>query len=142
MIINTLPELLALQVSYIEQLLALLTAEKSALESRDVTALEKLSPEKQHKITQIAELDVKLSQHADAAALQSTYQAEKQKIEIELTQCQELNDVNGKLIELNLRNTKRLTDTIIRSRSRNNITYDKLGRTRGSFSTLGMTFKS
>ncbi|MFT5807523.1 MAG: flagella synthesis protein FlgN [Moritella dasanensis] len=142
MTIKTLPELLGLQVSYVEQLLALLTAEKSALESRDVTALEKLSQEKQQRITQIAELDVKISQHADAAALQSTYLSEKQQIETELTQCQELNDVNGKLIELNLRNTKRLTDTIIRSRSRNNITYDKLGRTRGSFSTLGMTFKS
>lgn len=142
MTIKTLPELLGLQVSYVEQLLALLTAEKSALESRDVTALEKLSQEKQQRITQIAELDVKISQHVDAAALQSTYLSEKQQIETELTQCQELNDVNGKLIELNLRNTKRLTDTIIRSRSRNNITYDKLGRTRGSFSTLGMTFKS
>lgn len=142
MTITTLPELLGLQVSYIEQLLALLTAEKSALESRDVTALEKLSLDKQQKITQIAELDVKISQHTDATALLSTYLTQKQQIETELTQCQELNDVNGKLIELNLRNTKRLSDTIIRSRSRNNITYDKLGRTRGSFSTLGMTFKS
>jgi len=139
---TTLPELLGLQVSYVEQLLAQLTAEKSALESRDVTALEKLSQEKQQKITQIAELDVKISQHADAADLLTTYFSQKQQIETELTQCQELNDVNGKLIELNLRNTKRLTDTIIRSRSRNNITYDKLGRTRGSLSTLGMTFKS
>lgn len=142
MTIRTLTELLGLQVSYVEQLMALLTAEKSALESRDVTALEKLSQDKQLKITQIAELDVKISQHADAGELLSTYLSQKQQIEIELTQCQELNDVNGKLIELNLRNTKRLTDTIIRSRSRNNITYDKLGRTRGSFSTLGMTFKS
>ncbi|WP_043994916.1 flagella synthesis protein FlgN [Moritella sp. PE36] len=142
MTMTTLPELLGLQVSYVEQLLALLTAEKSALESRDVTALEKLSPEKQQQITQIAELDVKISQHADAAALLTTYLAQKQQIETELSQCQELNDVNGKLIELNLRNTKRLTDTIIRSRSRNNITYDKLGRTRGSFSTLGMKFKT
>ncbi len=139
---TTLPELLGLQVSYVEQLLALLAAEKSALESRDVTALEKLSQEKQHKITQIAELDVKINQHPDAATLVSTYLVQKQQIEAELTQCQELNDVNGKLIELNLRNSKRLTDTILRSRSRNNITYDKLGRTRGSFSTLGMTFKS
>jgi flagella synthesis protein FlgN len=142
MTIRTLPELLGLQVSYVEQLMAQLTAEKSALESRDVTALEKLSKDKQQKITQIAELDVKISQHAEAGQLLSTYLSQKQQIEIELTQCQELNDVNGKLIELNLRNTKRLTDTIIRSRSRNNITYDKLGRTRGSFSTLGMTFKS
>ena len=142
MTMTTLPELLGLQVSYVEQLLALLTAEKSALESRDVTALEKLSQGKQQKVTQIAELDVKISQHVDAATLLTTYLAQKQQIETELTQCQELNDVNGKLIELNLRNTKRLTDTIIRSRSRNNITYDKLGRTRGSFSTLGMTFKS
>ncbi|MDX2322587.1 MAG: flagellar protein FlgN [Moritella sp.] len=139
---TALTELLALQASYVEQLQALLTAEKSALESRDVTALEKLSQDKQQRIIQIAELDVKISQHADAAALLSTYLPQKQQIEAELTQCQELNDVNGKLIELNLRNTKRLTDTIIRSRSRNNITYDKLGRTRGSFSTLGMTFKS
>ncbi|SQD80467.1 flagella synthesis protein FlgN [Moritella yayanosii] len=142
MTITTLPELLGLQVSYIEQLLTLLTAERSALESRDVTALEKLSQKKQQQITQIAELDVKISQHADAAALLTTYLAQKQQIETELSQCQELNDVNGKLIELNLRNTKRLTDIIIRSRSRNNITYDKLGRTRGSFATLGMSFKS
>ncbi|GIC76617.1 flagella synthesis protein FlgN [Moritella sp. F3] len=142
MTIKTLPELLGLQVSYVEQLMALLTAEKSALESRDVTALEKISQDKQQQITKIAELDVKISQHADTAELLSTYLPQKQQIETELTQCQELNDVNGKLIELNLRNTKRLGDTIIRSRSRNNITYDKLGRTRGSFSTLGMTFKS
>ena len=73
MTMTTLPELLGLQVSYVEQLLALLTAEKSALESRDVTALEKLSPEKQQQITQIAELDVKISQHADAAVLLTTY---------------------------------------------------------------------
>ena len=142
MTLTTLPELLVLQTSHVEQLLALLTAEKSALESRDVTALEKLSQDKQQKITQIAELDVKISQHADSAELLTTYLSQKQQIEDDIRQCQELNDVNGKLIELNLRNAKRLTDTIIRSRSRNNITYDKLGRTRGSFSTLGMTFKS
>ncbi|QUM77608.1 flagellar protein FlgN [Moritella sp. 24] len=142
MILTTLPELLVLQTSYVEQLLALLTAEKSALESRNVTALEKLSQDKQQKIMQIAELDVKIGQHTDAAELLTTYLSQKQQIEADIRECQELNDVNGKLIELNLRNTKRLTDTIIRSRSRNNITYDKLGRTRGSFSTLGMTFKS
>ncbi|CAM2799664.1 flagella synthesis protein FlgN [Moritella viscosa] len=142
MTIKTLPELLVLQVSYVEQLLTLLTAEKSALESRDVTALEKLSQDKEQKITQVAELDVKINLHPDAAELLSTYLSQKQQIETELTQCQELNDVNGKLIELNLRNSKRLTDTIVRSRSRNNITYDKLGRTRGSSSTLGLTFKS
>lgn len=142
MTMTALPELLVLQASYVEQLLALLTAEKSALESRDVTALEKLSQEKQQKITQIAELDVKIGQHTNTAELLSTYLPQKQQIEADITQCQELNDVNGKLIELNLRNAKRLTDTIILSRSRNNITYDKSGRTRGSFSTLGMTFKS
>lgn len=142
MTIKTLPELLSLQASYVEQLQVLLTAEKSALESRDVTELEKLSQEKQQQITHIAELDVKISQHLDAAELLSTYLSQKQQLETELTQCQELNDVNGKLIELNLRNTKRLTDIIIRSRSRNNITYDKSGRTRGAFATLGITLKS
>lgn len=140
--IETLPELLDLQVSQVEQLLALLADEKSALESRDLTTLEKISDEKQGSVTQIAELDVKISQHLDVAELATKYQEQKEIIEAQLKLCQELNDVNGKLIELNLRNSKRLTDTIIRSRSRNNITYDKLGRTRGAVSSLGMKFKS
>lgn len=142
MTMTALTELLVLQASYVEQLWALLTAEKSALESRNVTSLENITNEKQLKVTQIAELDVQISQHVDAAKLVSEYSAEKQQIETSISQCQELNDINGRLIELNLRNSKRLSDTIIRSRSRNNITYDKLGRTRGSSSTLGMTFKS
>ena len=140
--IKTLPELLNLQELQVEQLMALLADEKSALESRDLTTLENISDEKQGTVTQIAELDVKISQHIDVAELAVKYQEQKEKIEVQLKQCQELNDVNGKLIELNLRNSKRLADTIIRSRSRNNITYDKLGRTRGSVSTLGMKFKS
>jgi flagella synthesis protein FlgN len=140
--IKTLPELLNLQELQVEQLMALLADEKSALESRDLTILENISDEKQGTVTQIAELDVKISQHIDVAELAVKYQEQKEKIEVQLKQCQELNDVNGKLIELNLRNSKRLADTIIRSRSRNNITYDKLGRTRGSVSTLGMKFKS
>jgi flagella synthesis protein FlgN len=140
--IKTLPELLNLQELQVEQLMALLADEKSALESRDLTTLENISDEKQGTVTQIAELDVKISQHIDVAELAAKYQEQKEKIEVQLKQCQELNDVNGKLIELNLRNSKRLADTIIRSRSRNNITYDKLGRTRGSVSTLGMKFKS
>lgn len=142
MTMTALTELLVLQASYVEQLWTLLTAEKSALESRNVTSLENITNEKQLKVTQIAELDVQISQHSDAVKLLSEYSAEKQQIETNISQCQELNDINGRLIELNLRNSKRLSDTIIRSRSRNNITYDKLGRTRGSSSTLGMTFKS
>ena len=142
MIATTLTELLVLQASYVEQLLDLLTAEQSVLESRDVVELETISNKKQVKVTQIAELDATISQHNSASELTSTYLTQKQQIETNLKQCQELNDVNGKLIELNLRHTRRLSDTIIRSRSRNNITYDKLGRTRGSFTTLGMIFKS
>lgn len=140
--IKTLPELLDLQELQVEQLLALLADEKSALESRDLATLEKISAEKQGNVTQIAELDVKISQHIDVAELTTKYLEQKEKLEAQLKQCQELNEVNGKLIELNLRNSKRLTDTIIRSRSRNNITYDKLGRTRGAVSTLGMKYKS
>ena len=139
---TTLSEQLALQAAYVEQLQELLTEEKSALEQRDVQTLERISQDKQAKVSQIASMDGQILQTGAALELTAEQQQQKQQIQQQLTQCQQLNDVNGKLIELNLRNAKRLTDIIIRSRSRNNITYDKLGRTRGSFPSLGMTFKS
>lgn len=139
---KTLPDLLHLQSSNIDKLEQLLIDEKAALEARDMTSLETVSVEKQNLITKIAELDSQINQHQDANLIKDEYAEEKQQLETQLEFCQELNDINGKIIELNLRNSKRLTDTIIRSRSQNNITYDKSGRTRGSVSTLGMKFRS
>ena len=139
---TTLSEQLALQAAYVEQLQELLTEEKSALEQRDVQTLERISQDKQAKVSQIASMDGQILQTGAALELTAEQQQQKQQIQLQLTQCQQLNDVNGKLIELNLRNAKRLADIIVRSRSRNNVTYDKLGRTRGSFSSLGMSFKS
>ncbi len=137
-----LTNLLDLQATQIEQLLTTLASEKSALEQRDVLALEKVSSDKQTLITAIAETDTLITQHPDFNALSATLATKKADLESQLMQCQQQNEVNGKLIELNLRHSKRLTDTIVKSRSSNNITYDKLGRTRGAFSTLGMRFKS
>lgn len=137
-----LTNLLDLQATQIEQLLATLASEKSALEQRDILELEKISSSKQTLITAIAETDMLITQHADYNTSSDTLSAKKADLETQLKQCQLQNEVNGKLIELNLRHSRRLTDTIVKSRSSNNITYDKLGRTRGTFSTLGMRFKS
>lgn len=137
-----LTNLLDLQATQIEQLLTTLANEKSALEQRDVLALEKISSDKQSLITAIAETDTLITQHADFNTSSETLTAKKTELEAQLKQCQQQNEINGKLIELNLRHSRRLTDTIVKSRSSNNITYDKLGRTRGAFSTLGMRFKS
>lgn len=139
---KALPDLLLLQVTNVERLLQLLQSEKSALEMRDMDSLETISYDKQVLVTSISELDVQINQHENAALINSEFITEKEKITTQLAECQELNEVNGKIIELNLRNSKRLTDTIIRSRSQNNVTYDRLGRTRGSISTLGMKFRS
>lgn len=139
---QTLPDLLQQQSSNVEKLEQLLMDEKTALETRDTPSLEAVSIEKQVLITTIAEIDSQINQHQDAQLIETQFAEEKQQLETQLQHCQELNDVNGKIIELNLRNSKRLTDTIIRSRSQNNVTYDKSGRTRGSVSTLGMKFRS
>lgn len=139
---TALSDLLSLQIANVDKLFVLLESETESLQKRNVPSLEKISLDKQTLVTTISELDSKINQHTDFELLSSDFAEQKTYIESRLTQCQEINDINGKIIELNLRNSKRLEDKIVRSRSKNNITYDRLGRTKGSISSLGMKFRS
>ena len=110
--------LLEQQHNNLEGLLRLLEEERRVLELRDVDKLQASTQTKQSLLAQIAELDQTFKTAAMVEALRQPELAEKkQQIEALLERCKQQNEINGKLIELGIRQTEQLSQVLIRARS-------------------------
>ena len=127
-----LPELLEHQNLLLDSLLTLLEEEFNFLKQRQVSELPEIAHNKQQLLEQIQQQDQQISQHPNRDALKDELSPLKELLVEKLRHCQEKNEVNGKLIELNLAANRRLGSVLTQLRDRNSMTYDNKGSTRAS----------
>ena len=127
-----LPELLEHQNLLLDSLLTLLEEEFNFLKQRQVSELPEIAHQKQLLLEQLQQQDQQISQHPDRDALKDELSPLKELLVEKLRHCQEKNEVNGKLIELNLAANRRLGSVLTQLRDRNSMTYDNKGSTRAS----------
>ena len=94
-----LPELLEHQNLLLDSLLTLLEEEFNFLKQRQVSELPEIANQKQQLLEQLQQQDHQISQHPDRDALKDELSPLKEMLVEKLRDCQEKNEVNGKLNE-------------------------------------------
>ena len=124
---TALAELLRHQDSLLDQMMALLDEEFALLKQRQALSLPDISSKKQQLILQLQQNDEQIGLHPDHQLLQSQFAEFKEQLVNKLHQCQERNEVNGKLLELSLASNRRLAGVLTQIRDRSSMTYDNKG---------------
>ncbi|UPW20139.1 flagellar protein FlgN [Agarivorans sp. TSD2052] len=135
-------DLLNTQEQQLRLLLSLLQKETKALESDDAISLYAIASEKEQTLETIAKLDQELETSADkqqlgSAPLKQQVDAIKQLLE----QCQQLNALNGEIIQASNEKIRQLSQVIEQLKNQNSATYDKLGKKHGAH-RVGKGFKA
>lgn len=122
-------DLLEQQEDTLIQMLALLEEEFDLLKQRKALALPELAEKKQQLLTTLAQTDQAIAKALPEHDLQPDLAPFRQCILTHLQACQERNEVNGKLIELNLLSNRKLAAELCQLRDKNKLTYDNRGNT-------------
>lgn len=112
-------------VELLEQFRQLLEQEFQALKSRQLLALSEYAQAKTEILNQLTALGLHIAPSADAAH----YPLWRTRVHPLLQECQRLNDINGKLIELNLVTSRKLGHLLAQARDRDSVTYNDHGLT-------------
>lgn len=128
----SLTELLQSQDALLDNLLALLQQEKELLQQRQALALPDLAKSKQQLLEQLQYQDHCIAEHSERERLTGDLQPSREALMHKLQQCQERNEVNGKLIEMSLTANRRLGTALTQVRDRNSLTYDQRGTPRAA----------
>lgn len=138
--ITAFTQLLDQQLKQVTQLELLLLEEKDVLQKLDHQALSQLVESKQTVLTAIETLDQAIKQ----AALYQEFIAETAvadmilAIENKLSDCKDLNDVNGAIIQQSDLAIERMKSALLQSRSKSSMTYDNKGKTTGGTLSKGI----
>ena len=122
-----LNELLLQQDKLLVDMMLLLEEEFVLLKQRQALSLPDIASKKQLLLEQLQRNDASISQHPDQPQLNGPLSAQKEHLVEKLRQCQERNEVNGKLLELSLASNRRLAGVLTQIRDRNSMTYDSKG---------------
>ena len=122
-----LNELLLQQDKLLDDMMLLLEEEFVLLKQRQALSLPDIASKKQLLLEQLQRNDASISQHPDQPQLNGPLSAQKEHLVENLRQCQERNEVNGKLLELSLASNRRLAGVLTQIRDRNSMTYDSKG---------------
>ena len=122
-----LNELLLQQDKLLDDMMLLLEEEFTLLKQRQALSLPDIASKKQLLLEQLQRNDASISQHPDQPQLNGPLSAQKEHLVEKLRQCQERNEVNGKLLELSLASNRRLAGVLTQIRDRNSMTYDSKG---------------
>lgn len=124
-----LSQTLQQQLESIQALQQILEDEQICLKEKEFTVLSDLLFQKQSSLQKIAELDKKLSVTTAQAEIskEDDLRTLKEQVDKQLLQCQKINDVNGKLVELSMKSNKHLMLLMKQATGQNSITYDQKG---------------
>jgi len=122
-----LSELLQQQDKLLDDMMLLLEEEFTLLKQRHALSLPDIASKKQLLLEQLQHNDASISRHPDQPQLNGPFSAQKEHLVEKLRQCQERNEVNGKLLELSLASNRRLAGVLTQIRDRNSMTYDNKG---------------
>lgn len=126
---SPLLDLLQQQEDTLNQMLALLDEEFDLLKQRKALALPELTEKKQQLLATLAQNDQTIASTLSDHQLQPELEPFRQRLLTTLQACQERNEVNGKLIELNLLSNRKLATELCQLRDKNKLTYDNRGNT-------------
>ena len=117
--------LLQQQQKRLTALQEVLELEFAALKQRQVIELAELANKKTILLTQLTALDDQARHSASA----DEYQSWRENLHDLLRSCREKNEVNGKLIEMNLIASRKLSTILAQARDRDSMTYNDHGLT-------------
>lgn len=138
---TSLTELLQHQDTLLNQMMTLLDEEFSLLKQRQALSLPDISSKKQQLLEQLQQNDERIGKHPDHHQLDHQFAELKEQLVDKLRQCQERNEVNGKLLELSLASNRRLAGVLTQIRDRNSMTYDSKG-TPHSVGSMNLNLKA
>ena len=117
------------QLESIQVLQKILEDEQTCLKEKKFSALNDILFQKQSSLQKIADLDKMLSVTTaqDEISSDENLRALKNKVDGQLQQCQKINDVNGRLVELSMKSNKHLMQLMKQATGKNSITYDQKG---------------
>lgn len=124
---------LAQQLKNLDDLQLTLEEEKRCLAEKDFSSFNETLFNKQKSLQTIATLDKELT---TASSLEEIKQSEqlsalRSTLEAQLQECQKLNTVNGKLVQLSMKSNKHLMQVMTQAKGRNSVTYDQKGLLQG-----------
>ncbi|MFT6907312.1 MAG: flagella synthesis protein FlgN [Oleiphilaceae bacterium] len=134
---------LSQQLELIQALQLTLEEEAACLREKNFTQLSDILSKKQKSLQAIDELDKVLSTDSSQNKIKDDENllAIKNKIESQLSTCQKINAVNGKLVELSMKSNKHLMQLMKQATGKNSVTYDQKGML-NSASLLGKDIKA
>ncbi|MGL4475663.1 MAG: flagella synthesis protein FlgN [Shewanella sp.] len=134
----SLTTLLDTQQACLKQLELVITQETAALTAKQADALLTLAAEKNSLLDNLFQTDQALASHPQHILLTSDTELAAQVAQCRqlLVICQDLNQRNASLIELNIASLNRLAQALQASRNANSLTYDGKGKT-STIATLG-----
>lgn len=132
--------LLKQQDALLDDILNLLGDEFDILRQRKALALPDIATRKQTLLAQLQHNDEQIGQQPDVDKLASEFAEHRSQLEDKMRECQERNEVNGRLIEMNLLSNRQLTRMLVQIRDKNSMTYDQKGNPQAA-GGLNMNFK-
>ena len=133
-------ELLAQQLSQLQELEQVITEEKLVLQQHQPDALLQVSEKKNQLLLSIQTLDQQISLNQvfaqDKAA--GFLSQELSDIESLLKLCQQKNQVNGQIIAQSQLAVERMKTSLLESHNKTSVTYDSKGKRSGGLSSIGL----
>ena len=133
-------ELLAQQHQQLTLLAKLIADEKQILQQHDPDALLKISEEKNTLLLAIEKLDQEIAKNQGFAQDKAAGKLTQQLAEITelLAHCQQLNLINGQIIQKSQLAVERMKTSLLENHNKNSITYDNKGKKSAGLSSLGL----
>ena len=124
---RTIRDILKEQVQLLNQLNEVLDQECSLLKQRKALELPALSKVKTDLLLKLQTNDSSLKNHPERDLLKTDLLKAKNMILDKLAEVKRKNDVNGRLIELNMAASRRLSASLVQIRDTTTLTYDERG---------------
>lgn len=128
------------QLTQLEQLEAIIDAEKEVLQKQSPDKLTEISSQKNELLVAIQNLDKQFSENAQFIEDKANglFSEELKLIETTLLRCKEKNHVNGQIIAQSQLAVERMKTSLLQNHNKSSMTYDNKGKTSGGLSSLGI----
>lgn len=133
-------ELLAKQLSHLQNLVNILEKEKEILQRHSPEELVTVTIKKESTLSDIHSLDEEISILPGFVQEKSDglYKDILAEIESCLLLCKDMNAVNGSIIQQSQLSVERLKNSLLETSNRSSMTYDNKGKTTGSLKSLNL----
>lgn len=124
---RALIEILKCQDEILNKLKKVLEQEYAVLSERKALELNAINEEKSKLLLELQTNDQSIRCHSERDRLKNDYDKFRIILNKKLADVQKQNEVNGRLVDLNLAANRRLAQALIEIRDRNTMTYDNKG---------------